>query len=142
MKKLIILVVILSTGFLSCEKDKAQAAHDAETLNTENATLIVSGSLAVSSETSTGLVKVYKQKNGKYLLVLENVKFKVSRPSFVIYLSQSELVSTSSIKICSVGKFSGDILHALPSNIDFTSFKYLIIQTEHSDEIIGSAELN
>ena len=135
-------MVVLSTGFLSCKKDKAQPAADAETLSIENATVIVSGNLAFSSETSSGLVKVYQQQDGKYLLALENLRFKVSRPSFIIYLSQSEFVSTSSIKICSAGKLTVNILHALPSNIDLTVFRYLIIQTEHSDEIIASAELS
>ena len=140
MKKLIILVVILSTGFLSCKKDKAQPAADTETLSIENATVIVAGSLGFSSETNSGMVKVYQQKDGKYLLALEKLNLKVNSQSFVIYLSPSEMVLPSSIKICSVGKLSGDILHALP-DIDFTIFKYLIIQTEHSDETIASAEL-
>ena len=135
-------MVVLSTGFLSCKKDTAQPAAEEEILSIEKATLIVSGNLALSSETNSGMVKVYQPKNGKYLLALEDLVFKVSRPSFVIYLSQSEIVSYSSIKICSVGKLSGNILHALPSNIDFTVFKYVIIQTEHSDEIIVSTELN
>ena len=141
MKKLIILLVILSTGILSCKKDKAQPSVDTENLAIENAKVIVAGNLSFSSETNCGTVKVYQQEDGKYLLALENLNLKVSRPSFVIYLSQSEIVSSSSIKIFSVGKLYGNILHALPANIDFTFFKYLIIQTEHSDEFIASAEL-
>ena len=142
MKKLIIPLIILSTGFLSCKKDKAQPAVDTETVTIENATVILAGTLAYSSETNSGMVKVYQQKDGKYLLGLEKLNIKVSRPSFVIYLSPSETVSSSSIKIFSVGKLYGNIFHALPPNIDFTFFKYLIIQTEHSDETIVSAELN
>jgi hypothetical protein len=140
-KKIIILVAILTIGFLSCKKEKAQSTVESETLSIENATMIVAGSLAFSSETNSGTVKVYKQRDGKYILTLENLNLKVSRPSFVIYLSQSEIVSPSSIKICSVGKLNGNISHALPAHIDFTVFKYLIIQTEHSDEFIASAEL-
>ena len=140
MKKLIIPLIILSTGFLSCNKDKAQPAVDTETVTIENATVILSGTLAYSSETNSGMVKVYQQKDGKYLLALEKLNLKVNSPSFVIYLSPSEMVLPSSIKICSFGKLNGDILHALP-DIDFTIFKYLIIQTEHSDENIASAEL-
>ena len=140
MKKLIIPLIILSTGFLSCKKDKVQPAVDTETVTIENATVILKGTLTYSSETNSGMVKVYQQKDGKYLLALEKLNLKVNSPSFVIYLSPSEMVLPSSIKICSVGKLSGDILHALP-DIDFTIFKYLIIQTEHSDETIASAEL-
>ena len=142
MKKLIILVIILSNGFISCKKDKAQPAVDTETLTIETAKVIAAGSLAFSSETNCGMVKVYQQQGGKYLLALEKLNLKVSRPSFVIYLSPSETVSSSSIKICSVGKLYGNIFHALPPNIDLTFFRYLIIQTEHTDEIIVSAELN
>ena len=140
MKKLIIPLVVLSTGFLSCKKDKAQPAIDTETVTIENATTILAGTLAYSSEPNSGMVKVYQQKDGKYLLALEKLNLNVNSPSFVIYLSPSEMVLPSSIKICSVGKLSGDILHTLP-DIDFTIFKYLIIQTEHSDETIASAEL-
>jgi len=134
-------LIILSTGFLSCKKDKVQPAVDTETVTIENATVILKGTLTYSSETNSGMVKVYQQKDGKYLLALEKLNLKVNSQSFVIYLSPSEMVLPSSIKICSVGKLSGDILHALP-DIDFTIFKYLIIQTEQSDEIIASAELN
>ena len=141
MKKLIIPLIILSTGFLSCKKDKAQPSVDTKIVTIENATMILAGTLAYSSETHSGIVKVYQQKDGKYLLALEKLNFKVNSPSFVIYLSSSEMVLSSSIKICSVVKLSGDILHALP-DINFTIFKYLIIQTEQSDEIIASAELN
>ena len=142
MKKLNIPLIILSTGFLSCKKDKVQPAVDTETVTIENATVILKGTLTYSSETNSGMVKVYQQKDGKYLLALEKLNLKVNSLSFVIYLSPSETVLRSSIKICSVGKLSGDILHALPPDIDFTIFKYLIIQTEHSDETIASAELN
>lgn len=141
MKKLLILVAFLSTAFLSCKKDKAQTGVETASLSVEDATLIVSGTLAFSSETSIGTVKVYKQKNGKYVLALENVNLKVSRPSYVIYLSPSETVSTSAIKICSVANLSGNLLHALPANADFSLLKYLVIQTEPSDEYIAIAEL-
>jgi hypothetical protein len=141
-KKLIISLIILSTGFLSCKKDKAQPVVDTKTVTIENATVILAGNLAYSSETNSGIVKVYQQKDGKYLLALEKLNLKVNSPSFVIYLSSSEMVLPSSIKICSVGKLSVDILHSLPPDIDFTIFKYLVIQTEQSDEFIASAELN
>ena len=104
--------------------------------------MIVAGSLVFSSETNSGLVKIYLQQDGKYLLALEKMNYKVSSTSFVINLSPSKAVSSSSIKICSVTNLYGNVFHALPANLDFTFFKYLIIQTEHSDEIIVSAELN
>ena len=141
MKKFIILLLVLSTGLLACKKDKVPPVVDTENLSTENATLIVSGTLVFSTETHSGTVKVYKQQNGKYMVALENLNLKVNQPSFVIYLSSSETVSTSAIKICSVDKLSGNIFHALPANIDFSLFRYLVIQTEPLDQTIATAEL-
>ena len=135
-------MAILSAGFLSCKKDKVQPAVETETFTLENASVIVAGSLVFSSETNSGLVKIYLQQDGKYLLALEKMNYKVSSTSFVINLSPSKAVSSSSIKICSVTNLYGNVFHALPANLDFTFFKYLIIQTEPSEEIIASAELN
>jgi hypothetical protein len=140
--KRITLLAILSTGFFSCKKDNAQPDGETETLTTENASVIVAGNLVFSSETNTGLVKIYLQQNGKYLLALEKIDCKVSSTSFVVYLSPSNMTSSSSIKIFSGANLDGNIFHALPANLDLTFFKYLIIQAEHSEESIASAELS
>ena len=142
MKKLIIVMAIFSTGFLSCKKDNAQPAAETETLTTENASVIVAGNLVFSSERNTGLVKIYLQQDGTYLLALEKIDCKVSSTSFVIYLSPSNTMSSSSIKIFSGANLDGNILHVLPANLDYTFFKYLIIQAEHSEESIATAELS
>ena len=142
MKKLIILLAVLSTGFISCKKDKASPAGDTENLTLENATVIATGNLSFSSEKNTGLAKIYRQETGKYVLALEKMNLNVGASLF-IFLSQSKTVSSSTaIKISSVINLYGDVFQALPSNIDFASYKYLIIQTEISEEIVAIAELN
>lgn len=142
MKKLIIVVAILSTGFLSCKKDKAQPAVATENVTLENATVIAAGNLSFASDANGGQVKIYRQQNGKYILALEQISGKAGNTSFVINLSSSKTVSPSSIKICSVPNLNGEVLHELPGNIDLTVFKYLIIQAEPSEEVIATAELN
>ena len=142
MKKLIILLAILSTGLISCTKDNASPAGETNDLAVENAIVIATGNFSFSSEANTGSAKIYRQQTGKYVLGLEKMNLSMDAP-LSIFLSQSKTVSSSSaIKISSVINLYGDVFQALPSNIDFTLYKYLIIQTEISEEIVAIAELN
>lgn len=140
MKKLIILLTVLSINFISCKKDEALPAN-ATSISLQNAAVIMSGNLFCSSEMGTGYVKIYQQSDAEYVLGLEQMNLNISA-SLVVYLSTSLTVSSSSIKICSVKNLSGNLFHTLPNDIDFTTFKYLIIQTELSEEVVASAELS
>ncbi len=142
MKKLTIIAAFLSCGFVSCKKDITQTAVESETPAFENAVIIAAGTLTLASEINVGQVKIYQQKNGKYLLSIEKMNLKAGSKSLVIKLSSSNAVSYSSIKICSVNNVPGNILHELPSNFDLTVFKYLLVLSEPTEEIIASAELN
>ena len=141
MKKLIVLFAILSTGFVSCKKDATVCSRKTENLAFEDATVIVAGNLSFLSKANSGLAKIYLQKNGKYILGLEKMNFNPGVSSF-IYLSPSNAISSQALKIFSVNNLNGDVFHALPPNIDVALLKYLIIQTELSEEIIAIAELN
>jgi hypothetical protein len=101
----------------------------------------MSGNLSCPAEMGTGSVKVYRMSNGEYALGLEQMNLNITT-SLVVYLSTSATVSSSSIKICSVKNLNGNTFHVLPGNIDFTALKYLIIQTELSEEIVGTAQLS
>ena len=103
--------------------------------------MIMTGNLSFLSKMNSGLVKVYLQKNGKYLLGLEKMNFNPGVSSN-IYFSPLQTVSSQAIKIFSVNSLYGDVFHVLPPNVDFALFKYLIIQTELTEEILASAELN
>jgi hypothetical protein len=141
MKKLIILLSVLSISFFSCKKDKAVTPPETTSLSLENAAVIKSGTLSWFSETATGSVKIYRKTNGEYVLGLEKMNLDITA-SLVVYLSTSATVSSTAIKIYSVKNLYGNLFYNLPNNIDFTAFKYLIIQSELSEEIIGAAELS
>lgn len=140
MKKIIILLTVLSIHFISCKKDKALPANETS-ISLQNATVVLSGKLSCPSEMGTGSVKIYQQGNGECVLGLEQMDLNTSA-SLVVYLSTSPTLSSSSIKIFSAKNVSGDLYHTLPGDIDFTAFKYLIIQTELSEETIGTAVLS
>jgi hypothetical protein len=140
MKKLILLFAVLSISFISCKKDKALTDTEITGSTLENATVIKTGNFSSRSDAGSGSVKIYLKSNGEYVLGLEQMDIDVSA-SLVVYLSTSATVSSSAIKIYSVKNLNGNVFHSLPNNIDFTAFKYLIIETELSEEIIGSAEL-
>jgi len=141
MKKLIVLLAILSIGFVSCTKDSTSCRSQTKNLALENATVIAAGELSSPSKTNSGLAKLYLQKNGKYVLGLEKMKLNVGVSMF-IYLSPSKTVSPQALKIFSVNNLSGDVFQVLPPGIDVALLKYLIIQTELSEEIIATAELS
>ncbi len=142
MKKLFILLAFLATSFISCKKDKALVAGEAENLSPENATVIATGNFSFSLEAGSGLAKVYRQQTGKYVLGLEKMNLNTDA-SLSIFLSQSKTEPFSgAIKIFSVINLNGDIFKALPPDIDFALYKYLVIQAEISEEIVGAAELN
>ena len=108
----------------------------------ENAIVVATGDFSFSSEANTGSAKIYRQQNGEYVLGLENMNLNIGT-SVSIFLSQSKSEPFSgAIQISSMINLNGDIFKALSSNIDFTLYKYLIIETEISEEIVGSAELN
>ena len=140
MKKLIILLTVLSTSFISCRKVETSSIVETEKLALENATVVMAGNFSFSSERSTGSAKVYRQTNGKYVLGLEQMNLNVSS-TLTVYLSSSKTAYASSIETFSVINLSGDLFHILRDNIDFATFKYLIIQNEHSEEIVASAIL-
>ena len=141
MKKLIVLFAILSVGFVSCTKDSTSCAGQPKNLALENATVIAGGELNFPSKTNSGFTKLYLQTNGKYVLGLEKMNLNVGA-SMLVYLSPSKTVSPQALKIFSVNNVVGDIFHVLPAGVDVALLKYLIIQTELSDEIIATAELN
>ena len=141
MKKLIVLLAILSIGFVSCTKDSTTCRSQTKNLALENATVIAAGELSSPSKTNSGLAKLYLQKNGKYVLGLEKMNLNVGVSMF-IYLSASKAISPQALKIFSVNNLSGDVFQVLPPGIDVALLKYLIIQTELSEEIIATAELS
>ncbi len=141
MKKFIVLLAIVSTGFIACTKDSDRSCTEQESLSVENATVTAAGELAFASKPNTGSAKVYQQKNGRYVLGLQNMNLAAGR-SLVIYLSGSKTLSAPAIKIFSANGLYGDILHLLPQNIDLRVFKHLIILSEPTEEIVASAELN
>jgi hypothetical protein len=141
MKKLIVLLAILSTGFVSCSKRDDCVAATEENLSVENATVVAAGDLSFTVKTGTGSAKVYRQQNGGYVLGLEGMNLAAGR-SLVVYLSGSKALSAQAIKIFSATSLNGNVLHLLPPNIDLLLFKHLIILSEPSEEMVASAELN
>ena len=139
--KPIILFAVLSINFVSCKKDKALPVAETTSASLQNATVIMAGNLSSYSETGSGSVKIYQQSNGENVLGLEQMNLTVSN-SLVVYLSTSATVSASSIKIFSAKNLNGNVYHILPGDIDFTVFKYLIIQAELTEEIVAGSELS
>lgn len=124
----------------SCKKDSASSSVVDANSPAQNATLVASGNLSFPFKNNSGTASVYKQQTGNYQLAVEGANLSLGR-SLVIYLSATPNVSPSSIKICSIRSLAEDLYRDLPSGLDFTLFKYVVILVEPSEEIVGSAIL-
>ena len=136
-------IFLFTTFFLitSCKKDTASYSVVNTKNQAQNATLVASGSLSFPSKNDTGTAGIYKQQSGKYQLAVKGANLNLGR-SLVIYLSSTPTISPSSIKICSIRSLGEDLYRDLPSGLDFTFFKYVVILAEPSEEIVGSATLS
>lgn len=141
MKKLIVLLAMLSTGFVSCEKADDCSAVAPENLWVQDATTVATGAVVSTLKLGTGLAKVYRQKSGSYVLGLENMNLAAGR-SLVIFLSGSKALSAPAQKIFSAASLNGNVFHLLPQGIDLRVFKHLIILSEPTEEMVASAKLN
>ncbi|MEO5889022.1 MAG: hypothetical protein ABIQ31_02160 [Ferruginibacter sp.] len=140
MKKYTILLLLIIGGLVSCKKQQAQDANPVEKISIDDATLVSKGSLTSTSLKLTGVAKIYLQKNGKYILALEQIKMN-SNSDLSVYFSYAPSLSSTSIKLFSFKKIDGQMYYELPAGVAGTSFPFLLIQGDISQLPDGIAEL-
>ncbi|MEO5681813.1 MAG: hypothetical protein ABIQ88_04180 [Chitinophagaceae bacterium] len=142
MKNFLLLVVLSVTVFAACKKTVADpVATDPIVLSVDGATVTRSGQLVFSSKDEAGgSVTIYKQKNGRYILGLEQMSF--SSPfDMNVYLSATPGLTTASIKLFSAKNFTGNMYYALPAGINIDAFKYFMLQNDTAEQPAASAML-
>ena len=86
--------------------------------------------------------------NGKALILLQNGKYSIALENFTagngpdlhLYLSK-QILPSNFINIGKLKSINGNQVYALPSDLDFTQYKYALIYCEKYSVLFGSAEL-
>ncbi|MEP6728349.1 MAG: hypothetical protein ABJC98_21170 [Bacteroidota bacterium] len=140
MKNFLLFLLLSAIIFSSCKKDNAvYAVADPNSL--DGATIISTGKISFSDERyDEGLVKIYIRKDGVPVLALEQMNYQ-SLFDTNVYLSSTQELATTSIKIFSAKKLHGNIYHPLSSGINAPALKYLIIQGDTDAGAVASAIL-
>ena len=142
MKNFTILFVAISLCLASCNKDHVGGCAEAEKISLTDAVVVSRGALVFSSLTKVnGIAKIYLQKNGRYVLGLEQVNVH-SDTELVTYLSATPSLSATSIPLFSFKNISSERFNLLPANINGSSFGFVIIQGDTTPQPEAVAGLN
>ncbi len=135
MKKIIYLILLIVT-FSSCKKEDVDPIN--EQFNSSGSNLISEGVFSSNSYTTSGAVKLYTQNNTKSI-VFEN--FKTSNgPDLRVYLSTST-TNTSFVDLGKLKSTSGNFSYTLDSNINTSTYKFVLIWCEDFSVLFGNAPL-
>ncbi len=126
---------------MSCKKESASNAIQPGVSSNpiENAVVAGTGKLIFSDEGFQGsTATIYQRKDGVYVLGLEQMDYKTNF-DLNVYISQTDALTSYSIKLFSAKTFSGNMYFNLPPNIIIAAFKHLIIQNDTQANPAASA---
>ena len=141
MKNYTILILLVIFSFISCKKTSQADVTPTENISIDDARLVSKGNLisAVFPKLK-GVVKIYLQKNGKYILTLSQISVN-SNHDLSVYFSAVSSLSSKSIKLFSFKNINALFFYEIPAGIHISSFPFILIQGDTSQEPAASAEL-
>jgi Electron transfer DM13 len=134
-KKIFILSVIFF--FISCEKEGELTRNNSNSNTISNtAILLYTGIFSPTSGISvTGTAKVYND-NGQKKVLLDN--FSVSDgPDLKVYLSTTDSPTT----FVNLGSLTSSRVYLIPSTVDLTVYKYVLIHCQQHNHLFAIAQL-
>lgn len=146
MKK-IIFFLLTAAFLLSCKKDNlTSTTSPIDKIMLDGAVVISKGNLAfsaadVSGKTASGTAVIYRQKNSRYVLALEDMNYKTVF-DMGVYLSSTEAFSAGSLKLLSVKDFDQNLYFELPAGVYTDAYKYIIIKKMAAADPVATAILN
>ncbi|WP_394758509.1 DM13 domain-containing protein [Flavobacterium sp.] len=122
--------------FISCEKESEFTKNISNDSISNTATLLYSGSFAPTSGISvTGSAKIYND-NGQKKVLLDN--FSISDgPDLKVYLSTTNSPTT----FVNLGSLTSSRVYLIPSAVDLTVYKYVLIHCQQYNHLFAIAEL-
>ena len=140
MKKFLSLLLLTATLFASCKKENTIAA-DAESNSLANASIVRMGNVVYTDHGADGSKAIiYKRMDNIYVLKLQDMDF-TSPFDTIVYLSDTDKLTSTSLKILSALSLEGDVYYTLPQRIDIAPYKFLIIQTIKESSPTATAKL-
>jgi len=126
----------------SCKRNTDISFSQNRNISIAEATLTKTGRFVFYPEkNSTGLVNIYKQPDGKYVLALEQMVLNSNR-DLELYLSTDKVLTPSAIKLFSFRSVDGSFYYELPGDIDISAFSHVVIQNDIQQQPVASAEIN
>lgn len=105
----------------------------------QDATLLLQGTFISGVHTTTGMVKVYEDKNKNRTLVFENFKTD-GGPDLRIYLAEDKAI-TNFIQITDKVNTNGSYTLSIPANVDLKKQTTVVIWCRAFSVLFGSASL-
>ncbi len=100
--------------------------------------LIFEGAFVSGAHTTSGIAKVFENSKGAKTLTFENLKSDAG-PDLRIYLAEDKAI-TNFIEISKTVK-NGDISYELPSSVNISKQKFVLIWCKQFSVLFGSSEL-
>lgn len=134
-----IAIVLTVCMLFSCQKENIDAdSSNMATLSTADQTLLLEGTFMNGGHTTSGIAKIYEDKNKKRTLVFENFKTDAG-PDLRIYLAEDK--SASNFIQISNKVQNGNIQLSIPDSADLSKQMHILIWCKQFSVLFGSAQL-
>ncbi|TKK68834.1 hypothetical protein FC093_09055 [Ilyomonas limi] len=141
MKSYVFILLCISFVILSCRKESLKNCTRAiDTISLTDALVLKQGKFVFGTSKFGGLGKIYQQKNGRYVVGLEQMNI-TDNTDMQVYLSKTSGLSESSFKLFSTRSVYGNKYYLLPLNFSITGLDYILIMDDRRENAIGTAAL-
>lgn len=148
MKKIICISALIFSIF-ACQKEDIEEGTSTTTPPTttggttttppQDATLLLQGTFTSGVHITSGMVKVYEDKNKNRTLVFENFKTD-GGPDLRVYLAEDKAI-TNFVQITDKVNTNGSYTLAIPANVDLKKQTTVVIWCKAFSVLFGSASL-
>ena len=146
MKKLLIIIIAVAFGTISCKKEKEETKMVNDVLVSPVKEIIGQGDFVGSQHSLAGKAVLIKDNTNNYILRLENFNM-TSAPDADVLLSKTSTYSAGNvINVSGLGKdvnyTNSSINIDVDNSINFAEYKYVIIWCTQFSAYFGYAPLN
>jgi len=140
MRQLLFLFLTFSIA-CSCKKENRQPTLPVKINPLENAVLLKTGNLFFTGDVhAAGSASIYRQKDGQYLLALQDMDY-TSPFDLSVHLSTTSVPANQSVKIFSARTFEGTVFYTIPAALNISSFQQLFLLSDKDANPVASALL-
>lgn len=132
--------IFISCWVMACSKKDALTEVPAtEIIDTTNGATKYSGEFSSAPGESVSGTALILLTNGAYSVALKNMNIN-SGPDLRVYLSK-QIQPIDFIELGKLKSTRGDQVYQVANNVDFATYKYVLIFCQQFNKLFGSAEL-